>query len=317
MFTTQTKKWMFLMLFIMIFSGIKAGNSPLTLGYGAIPIQGFNVSDTAAPVKPWQYGGRSAISFSQMSLVNWSAGGDNSYSLAGLVSLYGKYKKGKASWDNSLDLGYGLIKQGEMGVRKSDDKVDLLSKFGYLAINRWYYSALVNFKTQMDRGYHYDKTGDRTLISDLMAPGYLLTSLGMEYKPLKDNFYILISPFTGKSTFVFNDSLSQAGAYGIEPGNSVRQEFGGYAKIAYSKEIWENVNLATKLDLFSNYLNNPQNIDINLETILMMKVNKYLVTTITINMIYDHDIKITDKFGKTGPRTQFKEVLAVGLSYTF
>jgi hypothetical protein len=317
MFTTQTKKWMFLTLFAFLFSGIATGSPYVTSGYGALNLTGFNLSDTTAPAKPWQYGGRSAVSFSQLSLVNWAAGGENSYSLAGLVSLFAKYKKGDASWDNTLDLGYGLIKQGDLGVRKSDDKVDLLSKFGYLAIHRWYYSAMVNFKTQMAQGYHYEKTGERTLISDLMAPGYLLTSLGMEYKPKKDNFYIMISPFTGKSTFVFNDSLSQAGAYGMEPGNNIRQEFGGFAKIAYSKEIWDNVSLATKMDLFSNYLNKPQNVDLNLETILMMKVNKYLVTSITINMIYDHDIKITDKYGKTGPRTQFKEVLAIGLSYTF
>lgn len=273
--------------------------------------------DTTPPPKPWTYGGRTSINFSQLSLVNWAAGGENSYALAGLVQLFGKYAKGKANWANTLDLGYGLIKQGEQGVRKSDDKIDFLSKYGYQAINRWYYSGMLNFKTQMAKGYNYDKTGGRTLISDLMAPGYLMLSLGMEYKSKKDNFYILLSPFTGKSTFVFNDSLSAAGAYGLEPGTNIRQEFGGFAKIAFSKEIFKNVNLGTKMDLFSNYLNKPGNIDVNMETILMMKVNKFLVTSITVNLIYDDDINITDSNGETGPRTQFKEVFAIGLSYSF
>lgn len=317
MFTTVAKKTAFSAVIFFFVLSLQAGNPPVQLGYGALPFPGFSSADTTKAVTPWKFGGRSAINFSQLSLINWAAGGENSYSLAGLVHIFGRYKKGKATWDNTLDLGYGLIKQGDLGVRKSDDKVDLLSKFGYHAINRWYYSAMLNFKTQMDRGFQYSKTGEQTLISDLLAPGYLLTSLGMEYKSKKDNFYILISPFTGKSTFVFNDSLSQAGAYGMEPGHRIRQEFGGYAKVAFTQEIWDNVNLATKLDLFSNYLDNPQNIDINLETILMMKVNKYLVTSITMNLIYDHDIKITDKNGKTGPRTQFKEVLAIGLSYSF
>lgn len=278
---------------------------------------GTNFSDTVPKPPAWEYGGRSDISFSQVSFVNWAAGGENSYSLAGLIQLYSKYKKGKANWANTLDLGYGIIKQGELGVRKADDKIDFMSKFGYLAINRWHYSGMLNFKTQMDKGYKYESTGESTLISDLMAPGYLVTSVGMEYKSKDDKFYVLIAPFTGKSTFIFNDSLSQAGAYGIEPGNRIRQEFGGFTKIAYSKEIFTNVNLATKLDLFSNYLENPQNIDINLETIIMMKVNKFLVTSITVNLIYDDDINITDSKGNTGPRTQFKQVLAVGFSYSF
>ncbi|MFO7723552.1 MAG: DUF3078 domain-containing protein [Bacteroidales bacterium] len=276
-------------------------------------------TDTPAPLPPpaWSYGGRSAINFSQMSLINWSAGGGNAYSLAGLIQLFGKYNKGKADWSNTLDLGYGVIRTVELGMRKSDDKVDFLSKFGYLAINRWHYSGMLNFKTQMDNGYLYEKDTDPKLISGLMSPGYLLGSLGMEYKSKNEAFYILISPITGKSTFVFNDSLSQAGAYGVEPGHNFRMEFGGYTKIAYSKEIMKNVNLSTKLDLFSNYLENPQNIDINMETILMMKVNKFLVTSITMNLIYDDDIMITDSNGNTGPRTQFKEVLAIGLSYSF
>jgi hypothetical protein len=276
--------------------------------------------ETADPEKepgPWKYGGRSAINFSQVNLTNWAAGGENSYSMAGLVQLFGTYNKGKANWANTLDLGYGIIKQGELGIRKSDDKVDLMSKFGYLAINRWYYSGMLNFKTQMDRGFQYENNGNVTLISDLMAPGYLMSSLGMEYKSKDDNFYLLISPFTGKYTFVFNDSLSDAGAYGLDPGTRMRGEFGGFIKTAYKKEIFKNVNLGTKLDLFSNYLENPQNVDVNMEAILMMKVNKFLVTSVTINLMYDDDINITTKEGAIGPRTQFKEVLAIGLSYSF
>jgi hypothetical protein len=274
-------------------------------------------ADTAGTDTLWRFGGRGAISFSQVSFVNWAAGGENSYALAGLVHLFANLKRGKATWDNTLDVGYGLIKQGDLGTRKSDDKLDFLSRFGYHAINRWYYSGVLNFRTQMAQGFHYEQGGGGVLISDLMAPGYMLASLGMEYKSKNDDFYILLSPFTGKTTFVFNDFLSAAGAYGVEPGDRVRQEFGGFAKIAWKREVWENVNLSTKLDLFSNYMDNPQRIDINMETVLMMKVNKFLVTSITMNLIYDHDIKITDKFGNTGPRTQFKEVLAIGLSYSF
>ncbi len=278
-------------------------------------------SQEATPVVeepgPWKFGGRSAVNFSQVSFSNWAAGGENSYSLAGLLQLFGTYAKGKANWANTLDLGYGVIKQGELGIRKSDDKIDFMSKFGYLAINRWHYSGMLNFKTQMDKGYHYDKTGTKTLISNLMAPGYLTSSIGMEYKSKDENFYLLLSPFTGKTTFVFDDSLSDVGSFGLDPGQKIRQEFGGFAKVAWKKELFTNVHLGTKLDLFSNYLSKPQNIDINMEAILMMKVNKFLVTSITMNLIYDDDVNITGEDGSIGPKTQLKEVLAIGISYSF
>lgn len=309
--------------FIFVFMlGIQASNGMNSRPFNSYSSEPFPLglhftNDTTPPPSPWTSGGRSAINFSQLSLVNWSAGGENAYSLAGLIQLFAHYRNGKADWSNTLDLGYGVVKQGDIEVRKSDDKIDLMSKFGYLAINRWHYSGMLNFKTQMAKGYQYEKSGIRVTISDLMAPAYLMSSIGMEYKSKDDAFYVLLSPFTGKSTFVLNDSLSLAGAYGIDPGKKIRQEFGGFIKVAFSKEIMKNVNLGTKLDLFSNYLKNPQNIDVNLETILMMKVNKFLVTSITINLIYDDDINITDVDGNSGPKTQFKEVLAIGLSYSF
>ncbi len=297
-----------------------AGSTVATAAHHAFSFQPITEplsTDTAEPVSPWKTGGRGAVNFNQVSFVNWAAGGENSYSVSGLVHLYANLRKGKATWNNTFDIGYGVIRQAELGARKADDRVELMSKFGYHAINRWYYSGMVNFRTQMDQGFNYSQDEPPLLISDLMSPGYLFTSVGMEYKSEDDNFHILISPFTGKTTFVFNDSLSDAGAFGVEPGDNVRQEFGGFTKVSWKREVWTNVHLTSRLDLFSNYLDNPQRIDVNLEVILMMKINQYLVTTLTTNLIYDHDIKITDRDGNTGPRTQFKEVLAIGLSYTF
>lgn len=97
----------------------------------------------------WKTGGIFAITGSQTSLTNWAAGGENSVSLNALLSVFANYKKGKGAWDNSLDLGYGLLKQGwgkEIPFSKTDDKVDLLSKFGYKAFKNWYYAALFNAK---------------------------------------------------------------------------------------------------------------------------------------------------------------------------
>ncbi len=269
-------------------------------------------------IQPWKFGGITSLNFSQVALANWAAGGENSYSLNGLINLHANYKKDRSIWENSLDMGYGIIKQGEREVRKTDDKLELSSKYGYKSNSNWYYTAALNFKTQFDKGYKYNEEEDtKREISNILAPAYLLASLGMEYKP-SDAFYLFMSPLTGKSTFVLDDSLSNAGAFGVDPGNTMRNEFGGYIKMAVSKDIWENVTLNSKLDLFSNYAQEPQNIDVNWEVLISMKVNKFLSATINTQLIYDDDTKYIDDQGEEhGARVQFKEVLGIGLSYKF
>ena len=278
-----------------------------------------NARDTETDTtKFWGTGGTSSVTFSQVSLKNWAAGGESSYSLNSMINLFAKYKKDKLSWDNTLDFGYGIIKQEGRQVRKTDDKIDIKSKFGYEAASNWYYSGAFSFKTQFAKGFKYNEDqGTRKLISDFMSPAYMLLSLGMDYKP-DDGFNMLISPVTGKTTVVLDDTLSQAGAFGVEEGNKVRNEFGGYLKIAYTKDIWDNVTLNTKIDLFSNYLDEPGNVDVNWELLVSMKINEFLSANINTQLIYDDNIQYIDEDGNEhGPRIQFKEVFGVGFSYKF
>ena len=274
-----------------------------------------NEQDT---VENWKIGGVSSLTFSQVSFENWAAGGENSYTLNGLFSIHANYKEGKTTWENSLDLGYGIVKQASRGVRKSDDKLELNSKYGYKANSHWFYSGSFNFRTQFDQGYKYNEDeGTKREISTFMAPAYTLISLGMDYKP-SDAFSLMISPVTGKTTFVLDDSLSSRGAFGVKKGNKIRNEFGGFLKITYNQDIWENVTLNTKLDLFSNYLDEPQNVDVNWEVMISMKVNEYLSANFNTQLIYDDNIKYVNVRGvEKGPRIQFKEVFGAGLSYKF
>jgi len=283
----------------------------------------------------WKTGVVLSISASQSSFTNWAAGGQNSIALNGLSSLFANYKKKNASWDNTLDLGYGKLLQGDdKKWIKTDDKIDLASKYGQKASKKWYYAALLNFKTQMDEGFKYPN--DSVTISNFMAPAYIIGAIGMDYKPNK-NFSAFIAPVTSKTTIVNDQNLANAGAFGVEkaifdettgliitPGEKLRNEFGGYVKLAYQKdEIFKNVNLTTKIDLFSNYLENPLNIDVSWEVLVAMKVNKYISVTVATHLLYDDDIKIgidTNNDGtpnKFGPRTQYKQVIGVGLSYKF
>ena len=269
----------------------------------------------------WKKGGSVFINTSQTSFTNWAAGGQNSLSINGLVNLFANYKKGKSSWDNSLDIGYGLLKQGkDADFIKTDDKIDLVSKYGYQAFGKWNYAALLNFRTQMTNGYSYPN--DSVAISKLLAPGYILVAAGLDYKP-SDMFSAFVAPLTGKITLVNDQSLADSGAFGVEPGNRSRAELGGYVRLLFQKDILKNVSFGTKIDLFSNYLNNPQNIDINWETLLTLKANKFLSASLATHLIYDDDITIdvdTDDDGvadRRGPRTQFKEVLSIGLTLKF
>ncbi|MCF8370206.1 MAG: DUF3078 domain-containing protein [Bacteroidales bacterium] len=268
------------------------------------------------PAKTWKTGGAGSLAFSQVSLSNWAAGGENSISGNLMLNLFANYKKGNSTWDNTLGFGYGTMKQGDQGWRKTDDKIELASKYGRNASKNWYYSALANFKTQMTTGYKYSNDPDvpNEEISNFMVPAYLNLALGMDYKP-NDNFSMFISPLSGKVTFV-NDTLFST-TYGLDAGEKIRTEFGAYMKIAYKKDIMENVNFSTKIDLFSNYLDKPQNLDVNWEVLITMKINKYLSANLSTTLIYDNDILFGDDPTKLSPEIQFKEVLGIGLSYNF
>jgi hypothetical protein len=295
--------------------------------------------DTAKPApKAWKKGGLMALNFTQSSFTNWAAGGENAFSATALTNLFANYKKNKWTWDNNLDMAYGLLKSGNNKARKNEDKIDFTSKLGrYAFYEHWYYTALVNFKSQFDKGYNLPD--DSNVVSHFMAPAYVIGSIGLDYKTKDNSFSAFISPLTSKTIIVNDQRLADAGAYGVDAaeydsvggvyvivknGNMIKSQFGGYVKITYKKDIMKNVNLATKLELFSNYLKNPQNIQVNWEMLISMKVNKFISASVSTNMIYDHNIPVPVerevngvKVAGTGPRLQFKEVLAIGISYKF
>lgn len=272
------------------------------------------VAQKADTTKAWTRGAKASLSFTQVSLTNWAAGGENSFGGNSFLNLFANLKQGKTTWDNSLDMAYGLIKLGDAKIRKSDDKIDLVSKLGHNVIHKnLFLSANLSFKTQFTEGFNYPN--DSVIISNFLSPAYLMLGLGLDYKPYK---FLSISflPLTGRLTIVNDKVLSDAGAYGVDPGKKTRPEFGAAFKATIDKDIATNISLKSKLELFTNYIDRPQNIDLNWEALMILKVNKYISTHIGFHTIYDHDILITDKDGNTGPRTQFKQTFGVGLTYS-
>lgn len=256
-----------------------------------------NAADTITQIEPakyWATGASFGLNFSQVTLSNWAGGGQSSISIGSMLNLSADYNKGKSIWESRLDVVYGLIRQGDQEIdhfRKTDDMLNLASRYFYHIEEGFYFSGLLDFRTQMGVGYDYEEQNGelvRTRISDFMAPGFLLTSLGITYKKAK-HYTIKISPVTGKYTFVLDDSLANNGAFGVTPGQHARAEFGALFNASYEKEIFTNTSLRSNLNLFSNY-NTLTRMDVNWEGILVLKVNKYINSTIGAQLIYDHDV---------------------------
>jgi len=280
----------------------------------------------------WKMGGVFSINSSQISLINWADGGQRSFSVNSLLRFYAKYKNKLSYCSNNFDFGYGIMQQGKKKLRKkTDDRIEYTTIYGRYAAKNWYYSSLINLKTQASPGYNYPN--DSVIISDFFAPAYIVGAIGMDFKP-NDHLNIFFSPFMAKITIVNNRVLANAGSYGVDKaiyfnnqliknGKKIRKEYGGYIRSMYLLKINKNLTIQTKVDLFSNYKENPQNIDINTDMLVSLKVNKFFSITWNVIVKYDDDVIIKfdnnedGKIDKDGPGTQFKEILGIGFALHF
>lgn len=289
----------------------------LTVGQGAAQ------TDAAPTETPsWKISGVSGLNLSQTSLTNWAAGGENSVAWNLYLNASANYKKDSWSWDNALITDFGKTFTTSNKWLKSIDKLNFSTKIGRSLSKHWSVSALGDFLTQFARGYAAENNpniaGNKDkYISTLLAPGYLTLAIGADYKP-NDDFSLLLSPVTGKMTFVLDSRLSDAGAFGVKPGKKALAEIGALAVANYKRKLAENINLVTKLTLFTPYNESFGNIDVNWDMMIAFKINKFLTTTLTTNLVYDNDIKTVDLQGnKHGAKVQFREVLGLGLAYSF
>jgi hypothetical protein len=266
----------------------------------------------------WEKGGQTALNFSQISLSNWAAGGTESFSFNSYLNLFARYKSpdGGVTWENTLDLGFGKIKQSDKPTVKSDDKIDFSTKYGRRASENWFYSSLFNFRTQMAPGF---KKPEDPKISDFLAPAFISLSLGMDHK-FDENLNFYLSPLAGKITLVYDEELTSN--YGVEDGENVKYEFGGFVRVQFRATLMENITVTSRLELFSNYADKPQNFDVNSDTRINMQVNRYISANLLLQMMYDESTRVNVfeegvLVGTTGPRVQIKQVFGLGFSYRF
>jgi hypothetical protein len=284
----------------------------------------------------WQSINLLGLNFSEVAFVNWNAGGNNSVSALGSARFERNYKFRYLQWENYMELRYGVNAQDNQKLRKTDDAIRFSSTFGYRrdTITNWYYSVKANFNTQFSNGYKYpDRT---TPISRFMSPGYSFLGAGTSYISAGGKFNLYFSPLTQKATFVLDQNLADQGAFGVEKavldadgnvlveGKHVFLELGFLISNNWETEVYKNMALKHRLSLYTDYLRNFGNIDVDWELNIDLRVNEFIMTTIGTHILYDNDILFDPIKNAEGvvlndgkPRIQFKQLLGVGVSYNF
>jgi hypothetical protein len=292
-------------IFILLLSAVSAQSQ-------TIEIDTLPKTDT---IKTWKFKGNFSLLFNQSTFDNWVAGGENNFSGTVGLNYDINYDKDGWTWDNKIIASYGLVKTRTSSfAKKTDDRFELNSVLGrrFEAGSRWYYSAFVNLKTQFDKGYIYstDENGAeiRTQYTNIFSPAYLLFGPGIQYKK-DDNLKVNLAPLTSKMTFVDkNFTLPDEAYFGVEEGESMRYELGFNASAYYKFGVVANVSFENILNLYSNYLEDPQNVDIDYQLNIVLKINRFLSTNINFQTIYDDN---------AFRGVQLRQVFGVSINYGF
>ncbi len=291
---------------------------PLTLvAQQTQPADTVKHSDT---VKHWKFSGQNSFALSQVSYTAWSDGGDNAFAFNAFSNLEAKYTKKDLTWNNFLWLAYGTqYIASNAKYQKINDRLEFQSDLGLKAFKHWDYAIRFNFKSQFAKGYNYKANDYENYISRFMAPGSFLLAVGMTWKPV-DYFSMNISPLGGNLTLVVDTVFPAIGGnrFGVPVGSKELWEMVGSVNLLFKKDVFKNVNLASRFDARSNYLEDPQNIVFEWETLMIMKVNKFISCNAGVILKYNDKTNYKDPDGVVhGPRLQIKELLSIGFVYTF
>ena len=266
----------------------------------------------------WKFEGLADIKFNQGYISpSWAEGGENSLSALSILKYSADYTYGKKrDLDTDVEYRLGYLKAGDNDLQKNDDKFEINAKFGKSAFGKWYYSGLLNFKTQFLKGY--DNSNDTSIsVSEFLSPAYMVFSLGLDFKP-SSKLTILISPLTSKFTIVADTVNYDQTRFGVGENEMIRKEIGAYVKAISKIKFREIITLENKVNFFTNYSKNPQNIDVDWETNLGVNLTEYIKMSINAHFIYDDDVAFIDKNGnERGARAQFKELFGIGFTYSF
>ena len=265
----------------------------------------FAQETTIDTTKHWARKGVFTFLANQSSFSNWQAGGQNNFAGNVGINYDFNYKNGDWNWDNKIILAYGLTKIKGADTQKTDDRIELNSLLGKKASGYWFYSAFFNFKTQMDTGL--DPATQSVKISHFFSPAYFQFGPGMLWKK-SDNLKVNFVPATSKLIIVHDHFTEFGSSFGVEQGEITRYELGAAVNGYYKFKLMENVSVENILNFYSNYLEDPQNVDIDYQLNIVMKINKYLSTNFAFQTIYDDN---------AFRGFQTKQIIGLGVNYGF
>lgn len=278
----------------------------LSLGLHAMAQEAKTDAPAVDTTKAWSIQGQNTLMLNQSAFSNWVGGGANNVGWLAGVNYNLTYEKGKDLWENIVILGYGQNNTQGVGTRKTQDVINLSTNYGREVAKNWYASGGISLQTQFAGGYEDGNNPDAKKISNFMAPGFLNIGAGMTYRP-NDNFTMTLRPANARWTFVLDKDLQYAGSYGLKNnGDSSLFQFGFLGTAIYKVKLMDNINLTNSASVFSNYLDHPDRLVLAYGAILNLKINKYVSSNITLDVLYDHNqIK----------KTQLKQTLGVGFAY--
>lgn len=294
---------------------------------------GFSQVRTTKDTTYWEKKNIAGFDFSQISFINWNAGGSNSISGLAKGNFVRKYERGSTKWVTEMIVRFGINKQDGVEIRKTDDSFQFNSTFGHKTspTSDWFYTAKFNFRNQFTNGYAYPNTS--LAISKPFAPAYTFLGVGAEYVNKEDQYILYFSPLTFKNTLVLDERLANKGAFGVKKaeydingnlirkGEQTRLEMGFLMTGQHKIEVMKNMNLENRLSLYSDYINRFGNIDVDWQVTLDMIVNQYVRANVFLNLIYDDDIKAKKTVDgvqtEIGPKIQLKQIIGIGLVYEF
>ena len=278
------------------------------------------------------------LNINQLSLSNWAAGGENTWTGKAFANISLIYHKKKLEQKLVGAFAFGISRFGDKRIEKQDDKIDLTYSLSIDSKTQWNISSVVTFNTQFAEGYKYPN--DSTVISSFFAPAYLTLSSGYSYKTKNEHFQILFSPMAGKVTFVMNQELADKGSFGVKkgyydedgnwvPGENIAASIGVNVIINYKQPIGKSIHYATILNTFYNYIERRDDdrlrLDVNWENTINFAITKYLSTILFVHLKYDHnatfpvyeEIEGVQTVVGNVPKLQFKESIGIAFLHKF
>lgn len=303
----------------------------------------------------WLHKTAIGLDLGQLLNINPYPGAGNSrLGFGGALNYNSRYKKGLFQWKNDILFNFSAERTGSGTInansnekqpfRKALDMLQLNTNFGYKfkESSAWAFAVDLGLRTQLLNSY-VDSASQliymkelnvapykTDLVSKLFSPALITIAPGIEYSKSKD-WQIFFSPVGGQITIISDQNIANLGIHGtsLKEGSNTDYEtskfaLGALLKAGYKRIYFEKLIVGSALSLFSDYLDNPQNIDVVWQNSLGYELFKGFNLQLKADLYYDdnktNNITESNAVGGingSGKRINFIEQLLVTYTRRF